>query len=164
MSKATTALKKIVSRLSKTLDQAVSQKEMRALGEFTLDLIVKRTLLGYGVKENFGVKAKLKPLSTRYKAFRRTYSGLSGKTTATKSNLTLTGEMLDSMVIKGIKGKAVIQPSGRVLGRPSNLTIAQHQEEQGRIFNRVSRLEFQQLLRFYRKTFGDLLDKQRLLR
>lgn len=168
MSKATQALKNIFNRINKALKEAVSNKEMNELATFSLSLIVKRTRLGYGVNKQFGSKKKLKPLSEKYKNFRRKFAGLAESTTASKSNLTLTGQMLESMdVIKAKDGQIVLAPTGTRSGvgrRLKNVTVAEYQADQGRIFNRLSQLEYNQVLRYYRKSFGDLLDKQRLLR
>lgn len=165
MSKATTQLNKIIKKLEKQLDVSIAKKEMQALGEFTLSIIVKRTRLGYGVKTNLGAKKRLLPLSDRYKKFRRTFTNLSDTTAPSKSNLTLTGQMLESMSVERVEpGSLVIRPTGSGRGRPSNIKIAQYQAEQGRIFNNLSKLEYQQVLRYYRKRFGDLLGKSSLLR
>lgn len=166
MSKATLAIKSIINRISKTLDDIIAPPEMKDLGDYALTLIVKRTLLGYGVDENYGTKQKLKPLTPGYVKSRLKFQKLSSKTTAKKSNLTRTGQLLDSMDVKVNKrGQLFIQPTGRRFdSTESNVKIAEYQSIQGRTFNKVSELEFKQLLRYYRKTFGDLLNRKRLLR
>lgn len=164
MSKALQDLSKIVSRLKKTIDQAIKPAEMKPLGDFMLNLIYKRTKLGYAVARPLGTKKKFVPLSDTYKDFRRKYSGLSSTTSASKSNLTLTGQMLDSLSVKkASKGTITIGPTGK-----RNIELAIIHAEGGlhlpkRIFNNLSLLEYQQTLRFYRTRFGDLLRKQRLI-
>lgn len=165
-SKAQLALKKITQRLQNVLGSATKNEELMSVAKFTIDLIVKRTRLGYGVDQNFGTKRKLKPLSEKYKDYRRGFPSLSPTTTPGRSNLSLTGQMLDSMKVMRISnGRATIGPSGTRKGSfLSNLQVAEFQEGQGRTFNRISALEFQQVLRFYRKRFGDLLKKRDLIR
>lgn len=165
-SKAIVSLGKITDRIKKSLGEAVSRKEMLILGDFTVDLIVKRTRLGYGVSRNMGVKKNLKPLSAKYKLYRKRFKNLSSRTTPGRSNLTLTNQMLESMdVTKSKDGSFTLSPTGfRRDTFATNLEIAGYQEEMGRTFNRLSRLEFQQVIRFYRKRFGDLLKKRNLLR
>lgn len=165
-SKAIRSLKTITDKIRKSLGDVVSRKEMLEIGDFAVDLIVKRTRLGYGVSKQFGTKMRLKSLSESYKKRRAKFAGLSGTTTPSRSNLTLTGQMLESMdVITARDGRVTFGPTGyRSSDGNSNLEIAEYQEEAGRIFNRVSQLEFQQIVRFYRKRFGDLLKKRNLLR
>lgn len=151
-------------RLLLSISKAVSPSSLRPVGRFAVDLIVKRTRLGYGVDNNFGIKSRLKPLSQRYQEFRKKYQALSSTTRPTKSNLTLTGQMLKSMKVLSVSdNKIILAPSGRRNDGLSNLEVASFQEEQGRIFNRLSNLEYKQLIRFYRKNFGDLLKKKKLL-
>lgn len=163
--KQKTAITNIFKRLNDALDEAVKPKELTPVAEYTIDLIVKRTRLGYGVDRQFGNKQKLKGLSAPYIARRKKFKNLFVLTRPGTSNLTLTGQMLTSMgIVSAINGKIFIGPTGsRTDSSKSNATIAAYQEEQGRIFNRVSALEYQQVLRFYRRSFGDLLKRKRLL-
>lgn len=164
-SKAQIALKGIVKKLKNILGDSAKPNELIPLSRFVIDIIVKRTRLGYGVNKNFGTKQRLKPLSTKYKDYRARFPNLSASTSPGKSNLTLTGQMLESMQAYRIQnGKVVIGPTGSRKGSfLTNLKVADYQEEQGRTFNRLSGLEFQQVLRFYRKRFGDLLKKKNLI-
>jgi len=174
MSQATKQLDNIFKRLESAVDETIKPAAMKTLGEFIANIIKKRTLLGYGVKKDFGTKEKLKGFTSGYRAFRKYAPDkgvLAGSTSVGKSNLTLTGQMLESygtikvsksMVSVGVKGSR--RTVGFLKGRGlTNKQIAAYQEEQGRIFNRLSQLEFQQALRLYRKTFGDLLLKKRLI-
>lgn len=160
------AISDIFRRISSTLDKAVSRKSLKPIAEFTIQLIVKRTRLGYGVDRQFGTKKKLKPLARSYIEYRRTFNSLSNYTTPARSNLTLTGQMLGSMRILSIRDRLVtIGPSGsRNDTSKSNQEIADENAARGRVFNRVSQLEYQQILREYRREFGDLLKKENLLR
>jgi len=157
---------KIMDRIRKATEDAGKASVMKATGDFTVGLIVKRTRLGYGVAKDFGSKASLKKLSEPYKESRKKFKGLSPTTTAGKSNLTRTGQMLQSVkTLRTQNGRVAIGPSGTRRGSSlTNAEVAGYQEDQGRPFNRVSELEYKQVLRFYRRQFGDLLKKRKLIR
>lgn len=157
--------KDLFDKIKDTLNTTIRQDQMASLAQFTADLIVKRTLLGYGVDKQFAPKSKLNALSKKYVTFRTKFKTLSDKTTPKKSNLTLTGQMLASVsVIKVKNGSVQIGPTGkRTDSKKTNLQIAQYNQEKGRTFNRVSDTEKNQVLREFRRTFGDLLKKKRLI-
>ena len=140
---------------------------MRALGEAAIILIVRRTRLGKTyTRERVRVALdkirdrpkRLAALSPNYVKFRKKNRRLLSRfTNPTRSGLTFTGEMLDSMRVKrASKGSVVIGPRGR---RNENLA-RWHEAGAGRLparpFNNLSVLEARQLQRFYRKMFGDL--------
>jgi hypothetical protein len=166
MSKATNDLKAFTDKLSKTMRTAVDNKVLNKLGEFTVNIVQRRTRLGYGVDDNFEERRKLARLSDKYVQSRRKYAGLSSTTTPKKSNLTRTGQMLESLRHK-VKGNTVeIRPTGRRSDGKTNEDVAYYNAIGGRnkpprIFNNVSRLEFQQILRFYRREFTNLIKKLR---
>ena len=85
-------LKKMMEALVK---EATSPKYLKQLGDEAARLIQKRTRLGYGVAEHGGVKGKFEPLTEPYVKQRKTKA--TGPTTPKKSNLTLTGSMLDAI-------------------------------------------------------------------
>lgn len=158
-------LSKFVRKIEVSLGKAMGANPMKALGREAVRLIVKRTRLGYGVDRDLGAKSRLKPLSARYVDWRqKNKRQLSGFTTPRRSNLTKTGQMLDSMtILETSKGRVVIGPSGARKGsRLSNQKVAEFVTKQGRPFNYLSELEFNQLVRYYRRTFGDLVRNQRL--
>lgn len=162
MSKAINDLNKILGKLSKTVQESISRERMQAVGNFAALVVVKRTRLGDGVRKNFGEKDSLDDLSDSYIVARKKYLKLDGTTRATKSNLTQTGQMLRSMKAQ-YKGRGIvfITPTGTRKDGLTNLEVAGFaQDDPGkRPFNRVSEYEFGQILRFYRKTFGDLVRK-----
>lgn len=91
---------KLKDRL-KTLEKEVSKNINPKVFDFILtevpETIRKRTLLGKGVPSEGAANTSLKSLSKSYKKFRSKYKQLSNKTTPNKSNLTLTGKMLDDI-------------------------------------------------------------------
>jgi hypothetical protein len=159
--------KKTAKLIEKTIKDGIDKKLLEPIAEEAIKIIVRRTRLGYGVSKHFGTKAKLKALSSKYVDIRSRFKNLDRSTTRPKkSNLTLTGQMLNSMAItKSKDGQIIIGPTGnRNDTDATNEDIARWNSERGRKFNRISQLEFNQLLRFYRKTFGDLLKKRDLIR
>jgi len=81
--------------------------------------------------------SKLKPLSLKYQAFRRTYKGAKGELfKPNKSNLTFTGQMLASL--KGYANYNTqtvrVTPTGSRTGGGKNTDIAEYVTEQGRPF------------------------------
>lgn len=165
-SKATLATKKFTDKIKNQLKVSISPQVMRKLSEFALSLIVKRSRLGFGVKENFGTRFKFPRLSDSYIQQRKRFKGLSFTTSPSKSNITRTGQLLLSMKVTTVKaGQFTIEPTGKRRDDPlTNTELAEILATKNRTFNRLSQLEYNQLVRFYRKTFGDLLRKRNLLR
>lgn len=158
----------IIKKLEKSVEQAISKAALKDVGVFARDLIVKRTRLGYGVDKDLSSKKRLAKLSPNYIKRRRMFDGLSSKTAPNRSNLTLTGQMLDSIISETKDRTIIIRPTGTRDDGKKNADIARYAEEGGRgrpkrIFLRISQLEFKQIVRFYRKTFGDLLRKRKVI-
>lgn len=164
---ATNDLTKIINKLQKTVKQAVSRAALKEVGIFARDIVVKRTRLGYGVESNFGSKEAFAGLSDKYKK-RRASSDLSPLTRPNKSNLTNTGQMLASMKsFTPRDGTIEIRPTGKRDDGYTNEDIAEFNAIGGknrppRVFNFVSNNEYFQIIRFYRRTFTDLLKKVKL--
>lgn len=168
MSKATKKLQDILKRISFTVKEAVNREALDSLGSFAVNVVVKRTRLGYGVNTQFAKKQRLAPLNPGYVKARKMFDGLSDLTTPKRSNLTRTGQMLDSIRHK-VRGTSVeIRPEGRRKDGKLNSDIAYYNAIGGknrppRVFMNISELEYKQILRFYRKTFGDLLRRRNVL-
>lgn len=159
--KTSNDLKKFFGELNKVLAQAVTPKQMKYLGGEAAKIIVKRTRLGYGVKENKGERFKLStiPWSPMYKALRKV-AELDDTTAPKKSNLTFTGQMLRSFkVVKANKSNVTLDVSGTRRDGQTNKEIAASNAKRGRVFNRLSLNEYNQLVRLYRRSFTDLLKR-----
>lgn len=90
---------KITERVQAIIDKIKSKEFLEELGEDVVAMVKKRTRLGYGCSED-GDKERLEPLSPSYvktRKNRKKTGHLSEATSPAKSNLTLTGEMLDSL-------------------------------------------------------------------
>ena len=168
MAKGSKQFDNIVKRLEKSVKEAINNKALVDVGVFATDLIVKRTRLGYGVKKDGDAKEKFAKLSPNYVKQRKMFQGLHSLTRPNRSNLTRTSQMLDSIAAKVKANTIEIRPTGTRDDGKRNADIARYNAEGGRgrpkrIFMNLSTLEFKQIVRFYRKTFGDLLRKRSVL-
>lgn len=165
-------IKDFTSKLKGVVKKSATAKQLEALGEFAAGLIRKRTRLGYGAPRGEAgsvERFRLAALSEGWIHFRKTTgrSWLSEFTRPSKSNLTFTGQMLDSLgVVKVANGSVTIGPQGyrtdpfsRGL---SNEAVANFVAKKGRPFNNLTKPEARQVQRFYRNQFGDLLKNARI--
>lgn len=164
-SKLQNDLTKRMKQISDELVKPSNIRKLSELGELAVSLIVKRTRLGYGVSKNGGKRFRLAALSDGY-VKQRKKGGLAKYTRPKKSNLTRTGQMLESVkILKLSRGVITVGPQGTRSDRKRNDDIAiWNAKRKGRSFIFLSDNEFNQLRRAYRKMFGDLLKKKRLLR
>lgn len=151
--------------IANSITEPKNSRQLAELGQIAVDLIVKRTRLGYGVAKNGGKRFKLAALSDAY-VKQRKKDRLSKFARPKKSNLTKTGQMLESVkVLKVSRGVITVGPQGVRRDGISNDDLAiWNAKRKGRSFIYLSDNEFNQLRRAYRKMFGDLLRKKRLLR
>jgi len=143
------------------LNEAISKELNLKYADVLKERIVKRTRLGVGIDER-GNSTRLKALTKNYKKTRKGSIGLSSSTTAAKSNLTATGQLLKSLTAVKIKledgVKFVITVGdnrGRNLqGGPSkvgNKKIVEYQEKQGRKFLGFTKPQLNQISREIRQ-------------
>ena len=111
-------LESISETLSRVIKESLNRRFMMELGQQFVSDVKTRVRLGYGNRTSGGTRVRLKPLSAPYISFRRgqavfykdnsgrlrsfskkstRHPALSDETSPTKSNLTFTGQMLDSM-------------------------------------------------------------------
>lgn len=133
-----------LDNLDKILDK-LDQEVVQDLGDQAATDIKTRTRAGYGVDSNGGSKQRLEVLSESYKTQRRRME-LSGDTSVSKSNLTQSGSMLDSLKFKRVsKFKGEVAPEGNGPdGMPNELKAA-YVSEQGRPFLFLSKPEIKRL-------------------
>lgn len=122
--------------------KSLSTKEyMQGLGQFAAGLIKKRTRLGDGVKSEGAHKEPLKPLSPGYQEARKNDPELSEFASPNKSNLTRTGQLLDSMTAKNATARTVqVGPSGVRRDGKTNEKIGEYVSKD-RPFNNLSEIE-----------------------
>lgn len=129
------------------------QDMLENLAKFIINMIRIRTRLGYGVSENDGRKKKLLPIkeSTIEERKRlRKHGRLSEETAPTRSNLTRTGELLESLTYKISKVNflTILIPNRKHKNsNATNAEIAGYQEKAGRVFFKLSSQELNQIKR-----------------
>ena len=143
---------------------------MKEFADFAGNLIKKRTRLGRGVPFQGAESQRLKPLSERYKQQRRglrtiNKSGtaltkrrfnpdLSTDTQPAKSNLTYTGQLLDSISSRGKDGEGdVFMKNLRSDSSLTNNEIAEFVQKDRPFFN-LSRAEISQLQKKIRDIYA----------
>lgn len=150
-----------VKKLEILLGVSVSKNQMEKLGEQASFLIVKRTRLGYGVKNKTKKKlSSMRKWKKSYRLFRKTYPNLLNKkvTAPTKQNLTFSGQMLDSYGVSVTKNNSVLlSPRGYRKDAQANVKIGNIVSKKGWLFSDLTSSEELQLTRWYRKEFGDLV-------
>lgn len=129
-------LRKFLDRLNRDV---VSTSTMRELGMLGRDIIFKRVKTGFGVNSERTPNPslqRLKRLSPRYIEQRRR-QGVGGSFGSPgRSNLTNTGEMLDSMEVKVFNDSnfEILIPNSLRKDKKLNSRIAEFVEKQGRPF------------------------------
>lgn len=155
-------------KLEQALAKVLSQPQMKALMQETADDIKKRTRLGSGVESDFEPKRPLKPLSSKYKTYRKKnpHKELAASTSPNKSNLTFSGQMLDALsgTSKGpFQGEIFLQDKRKMLTNQSrsfgNNDLAIWNAEKGRNFLALSDLEFKRLEQKIEKALTEELRK-----
>jgi hypothetical protein len=141
-------------KLKALLDKVFAAANMAQWMQETADDIKKRTRLGYGVEKDYASKEKLKYLSEKYIEYRKKdkHGELSSATSARKSNLTYTGQMLDALrgSSKGkYQGEVWLKderkPTKNQKRSFGNNDLAVWNAEKGRNFMAISDLEFKRL-------------------
>lgn len=120
------------------------------VGQFTVDLIKKRTRLGYGVSAPGEVKQALKPLSPGYVKHRKKHPP-KGPSTPSKSNLTYTGKMLEDIGYRILNNHDI---EIYITTDESNQK-ALWNEENGRKFLNISNTEYEQIRNYIEKLLND---------
>jgi hypothetical protein len=143
----------------------VSQRRLDPIvqlyAEEAANLIKTRTRRGYGVASDGGPAQRLKKLSPEYVDHRkRTRSALSSETSPGKSNLTYSGQMLDSLYARRrrIGNWSINLKSQRDDGK-TNPQVARYAAIGGRPFLFLSKSELSVLGIAYRKRFSALVKK-----
>jgi len=173
-------LNKIFQRITDTVEDLATSNQLRVLGREAGRLIKQRTRFGgKGSVDVAGANlGKLKNISKTTKKYRDFYRSIIHSSAAggSKSNLTFTGQLLDSMKVRVLnKTKVEIGPAGprkpfrgfgltkrkRTSTTPSNEQVAEFVSEE-RPFNHLSKLEQGKLVKFYQRTFDRLLTFRQL--
>lgn len=132
--------------MNSAIDEVKKPENMKKYGEMVADMIRLRTRLGgkASVAREGGEREVIKPLADSTKADRKRLQAkgkLSGLTTPNKSNLTRTGQLLDSEKVKSVStGKVIVGPTGTRDDGKSNEDVAEYVSK-ARPYNHLSRIE-----------------------
>lgn len=159
--------KRFLTNLKASFSFDNDNKRMKTIGLFAMEIVKRRTRLGYGVDISSERRVSLEsqhPHSEFYQDVRyRFRSELSSSTEPDKQNLTFSGQMLDSLdVIKVSGGFATIGHKGRRDDGKSNETIASHNVDRGYFWMSLTKPEQRQVQRFIRNGLVDKLKQRRI--
>lgn len=141
-------LKKVIKEINDALDDIGSAENMKALGMEMVSVIRKRVRVSTkgSVASQFGPQEKIKELSDTSVKIRKQLKKeglLSSYTTPTRSNLTRTGAMLNSMTADAKKDEVEIKFITK-----ENERKAREVQDAGRPFMFVSDRELRGLVKF----------------
>jgi hypothetical protein len=145
--------KELVDALEKAKKEITSSENLQKIGSDLAEQIKVRTRLGNGLAENGGEPDKLRPLSEPYIKERKV-TQLSQFTTAKKSNLTLTGQMLDEIVAKIANGIITITFKSQ-----ESKDKARWNTDKGRPFLSISRVQIERLTNALNKQLSEAIKK-----
>lgn len=138
------SIKEFTDALEEVLKEATNARNMEAFGQKAADIIYKRTKSGKGVTSNTGPASltKLKPLSQQYIDLRKKNPPKGEFGSPARSNLTNTGQMLDSIQVKAESGKATVSIADTVRSDgKTNSEVAGHVADNGRPFMNLANEE-----------------------
>ena len=153
-------LKDLRIKLRSLIDDAVDKELMTKIGKDIAQTVKSRTRKGRGVPVNLGPTKPLPGISESYKKQRARLSKqgkLSSETTPKKSNLTKSGQMLDSTTFRASKNEVVIGPSGT-----QNKKKAEFQAKAGRVAYNLSKAENKRILKIIEESITDDIKKKGL--
>lgn len=155
-------LKKFNKKVEKALDDLTNSKNLSSIANDLAFVIKRRTRLGYGVEKSGDNKEKLAALKTSTVASRKKKKkkgNLAQETSPTKSNLTESGQMLNSLQGRAINKMIEIGPTG---DRNKKLT-AYHQlgntKMAARKYLNLAKEDIKQLTATMQDRFSIILDK-----
>jgi hypothetical protein len=126
-------LKNLQIALTKVVKEVNSSVNMQDYGEVAAEEIKRQTRLGYGVSATGAPReklAELKPSTVKSRTRGKKTGVLNELTTPKKSNLTNTGQMLDSIKAQNATtGKVKISATGQHSSGKSNQTLTKYAAE-----------------------------------
>lgn len=161
-------LNKIFKQIIDSTAELKSSRRLKDLGEYIITIIRNRTRQGKGVKRPGGNVTKLKALKASTIKKRKAVAALLHPMTSPgKSNLTYTGQLLDSMRVKVRKETVSIGPSGRRVNiygrrdRVSNEQVTLYVSKE-RPFNHLGRAEMRKVVKYYQKAYDTIIRRRGL--
>jgi len=160
-----TQMLRFTKRLQGIVENASSKEVMKEVGEQAVRLIGQQAKLG----NDYLTGGKFKPLSGSYVEKRqRNSSDLHARTRPRKSNVTATGQMIDSVKVSKIMERSVEvecsgsrSPSAFDSGKLTNAEVAYYVEKAGRHFLGLSDKSIEKIRKFYDRIVKTILRRQR---
>lgn len=149
--------KDLKKQVDSALRYTLNKQTFSEIGKMTADSIKNRTRLGKGVNQTEGKLETLLPLKESTKARRnikKKTGKLSNQTTPARSNLTDTGELLDSLKYESSATEVRIYIEGA-----NNQKKAIDQSKAGRKFMDLSKSEVNAVISYLQKKIKQNLNK-----
>lgn len=139
---------KIIECIRKAKKKVFTKSFFEQLAKEMADTVRVRSQLGGSVSEQNKGKKPFKKLSPGYVKQRESFKGLSNLTTPKKSNITRTGQLIESITGKGLSKGLEIELTGkRTDSSLTNDEVGKFLREQGRPFLNFSNVEMKKLRR-----------------
>lgn len=151
--------KSILDCFHQALAKVISRNGMTPIAKEMADTVRIRAQLGGSVESTGKAKKPFKKLSPDYVEQRKKFKGLSNKTTPRKSNITRTGQLIESL--RGepkSNGFDIIAEGGRDDSDLTNSQVAKYVADQGRPFLDLSDKELKQLTRLIEESLADEIE------
>ena len=134
-----TGVKEFIDEANRAIAEITSQTIMDNLGRMARDIIFRRVKSGKGVADDQDTETTqttLLPLRPSYIKYRSKLAALGSFASARKSNLTLTGQMLDSIEVEARRNGFTLKipESLREDGKDTNANVAKYVRDGGRPF------------------------------
>lgn len=149
--------KDLEKKLAKLISSVGDASTMDKIGKELAQTVKTRTRKGFGVDQPGGRSKRLTKLSKPYKKERKGLQSrgkLSSETSPAKSNLTKTGELLDSIKGSGKKNEARIYIDGR-----NNVKKVRDQAQAGREFMNLNKAEIKDAIDILEKELNNDIKK-----
>lgn len=160
-------LKKLLgSKFDDAFAKTLSKSNMSTYMSELAETVKLRTRLGGLAEKDQSSKTKAKPLkpsTVKYRQYLKKKGELSGLTVPKKSNLTMTGQMLDALTGKGLRvaiGIISVKSSKRKDRNIKNSDVAKYVTEQGRPFLNLTSKEVKELAQNIKRDLVKLLRKK----
>jgi len=156
--------RKLQDAIRAVIPEIKAPANMRKYGDMSAAMIKLRTRLGSGVDASGDSKKALKRLADSTKESRKAKKKkgkLSELTTPNRSNLTETGQLLDSVgVTKSAYGSVTVSPSGSRTDGKTNQKVAEYVTDGGRPFNNLSKIEIKRLSEEVKRDLREAIKKR----
>lgn len=153
---------KFRKKIDQSLAQLLSQQTLGPIAVELKNIIQRRTRLGSGVDQTGAPKTPLADLASSTKLSRqrkKTAGLLSDKTSPNKSNLTETGQMLDSLKGSSRKGEIIVEPTGDRNKKLSAIHTLGGPKLPKRRFLDLAAQDIKQLTATLQDKFSEILDR-----